>query len=302
MRLVIALGGNAILRHGERGSFEGQLRNLKNTARLLADVAEKNELVITHGNGPQVGNLLIQQEQARSLVPPMPLDVCDAMTQGLLGYAIQTALDKELSNANNPKRTVTILTRMVVDSNDPAFKNPTKPVGPFYDKQSGLPSNWVIKEDAGRGYRRVVPSPIPVRSLESLAINTLLREGFVVVCAGGGGIPVVQGLTGVEAVIDKDLASYVIAKEVRADGLVILTDVENVYLNYRKSSQKPINTVSVGEMKGYLEKGHFAEGSMKPKVLAAIKFVEDGGKFAIITSLDKLVDALSGKAGTIIKP
>ncbi len=300
MRLVIALGGNAILKRGERGTFSSQLANLRRTSGFLAEIAREHEIVITHGNGPQVGALLIQQEQAKGLVPPMPLDACDAMTQGLLGYAIQTEMDKVMREKGMDKRTVSVLTRMVVDKNDPAFENPTKPVGPFYPSPKGLPKEWVVKEDAGRGYRRVVPSPMPIRSLESKAILALLDRGYIVVCGGGGGIPVLEDLTGVEAVIDKDLASYVIAREIGADGLIILTDVEYAYLNFRKPNQKPIREITLEKMKSYLSEGHFSEGSMKPKILAAIKFVESGGKFSIITRLDKVLDALNRKTGTII--
>ncbi|MDD5022642.1 MAG: carbamate kinase [Candidatus ainarchaeum sp.] len=295
MKVVIALGGNAILQKGDKGTEEEQRNNVYKSCKQIAKLIEKGyEIVITHGNGPQVGNLLIQQESAKKQVEKMPLDVCDAMTQGQIGYWIQQSLE-EITG----KETSTIITQVLVDKNDTAFKKPTKPVGPFYEEK--IEEGMIF--DAGRGYRKVVPSPEPIRTIEIESIKKLLKQNVIVIASGGGGIPIIEEkgkYKGVEAVIDKDRASQVLGNELKSEILIILTAVSNVYLNFHKPNQKALYNIDLEELKVYLKEGHFAEGSMKPKIEAAIKFVEKGGKKAIITSLDKVVEALEGEAGTII--
>ncbi len=304
--IVVALGGNAILQKGEKGTFEEQYGNVRKTCKHIVKLIEQGyNVVITHGNGPQVGAILLQNEAGKDLVPPMPLDVCGAESQGFIGYMIQQNLDNLLKGK---KPVATVVTQVVVDINDPAFNEPSKPVGPFYDEKQAKKladeKGWVVKEDAGRGWRRVVPSPDPKRIVEASSINALIKAGIVVIASGGGGIPVVEkpdgSLSGVEAVIDKDLAGERLAKEVKADILMILTSVDQVYLNYGKPEQKGISKMTIGEAKKYYEEGHFAKGSMGPKIKAAIRFIENGGKKAIITSPELATDALAGKAGTII--
>ncbi len=303
--IVVALGGNAILQKGEKGTFEEQYKNVRKTCEHIAKLIDRGyRVVITHGNGPQVGAILLQNDAGKELVPPMPLDVCGAESQGFIGYMIQQNLDNLLKG----KRPVaTVVTQVVVNKDDPAFNDPSKPVGPFYDeataKKLQKEKGWIVKEDAGRGWRRVVPSPDPKRIVESEAINSLIKAGVIVIASGGGGIPVIEedgNLRGVEAVIDKDLAGERLAKEVKADILMILTSVDQVYLNYGKPEQKGLSRMTVEEAKKYYDEGHFAKGSMGPKVKAAIRFVENGGKMAIITSPELATDALDGKAGTII--
>ncbi|HHY39613.1 MAG TPA: carbamate kinase [Clostridia bacterium] len=308
--LVIALGGNAILQPGQRGTFEEQIENVRVTCKGIADLIEKGyRVVLTHGNGPQVGNILIQQEEGKTKVPAMPLDVCGAESQGLIGYMFQQSLSNELSRRGLKKTVVSLITQTVVDPEDPAFENPSKPVGPFYTEEESRrlaqEKGYVIKEDAGRGYRRVVPSPDPKTIVESEAIKALVDAGVIVICTGGGGIPVrlstrdgVSEIGGVEAVIDKDLGAERLAHELKADLLMILTDVEVVYLNYRQPNQRALSEVTVAEAKEFLAEGHFRAGSMEPKVKAAIRFMENGGKRAIISSLEKLNEALEGKTGT----
>ncbi len=294
MKIVIALGGNAILQKGEKGTEEEQRKNVMKSCRQIAKLINDHEIVIAHGNGPQVGNLFIQQQRAERELPPMPLHLCDAMTQGQIGYWIQQSL-RDLSK----KEVVTVITQVLVDKEDPAFKNPTKPVGPFYEEKQSKDMVY----DAGRGYRKVVPSPKPIKIIELESIKELIDSGTIVIACGGGGIPVIEEngkLKGVEAVIDKDRASQVLANEIEAEVLIILTSVSNVYLNYQKPNQKVLYNLTTEEAKKYLEEGHFAEGSMKPKIEAAVEFIENGGKKAIITSLDKIVEALEGEAGTII--
>lgn len=311
--LVVALGGNAILQRGEKGTFEEQYNNVKNTAKDLANLVEAGyKLVITHGNGPQVGATLLRHEAGQKMfgIPAFPMDVCGAETQGFIGYMIQQALRNELKSRGIDKYVVTVITRVIVDKDDPAFKNPTKPVGPFYTKEEAEElakkrPDWVIKEDSGRGYRRVVPSPDPKIIAERHAIKTLAENGFIVVASGGGGIPIVEEGTvarGVEAVIDKDLAGERLATLIRADRFIILTDVDGAYLNYGTPQQKKLGFVRLSEMKKYYQEGHFKAGSMGPKVLASIRFVENGGKEAIIAKLGTVIEALEGKEGTHIIP
>ena len=308
--VVIALGGNAILQPGQKGTFEEQMANVETTCRQLTQMvlSGKYKIVITHGNGPQVGNILLQNEAAKDVAAPMPLFVCGAESQGLIGFMIQQSLHNLLQEVGKGDIPVaTIVTQVVVDENDPAFENPSKPVGPFYSeeeaKRLAAEKGYHIKEDAGRGWRRVVPSPDPIEIFEKEAIRQLIAARSIVIASGGGGIPVVEKdgkLKGVDAVIDKDLAGERLAVDVEAKIFLILTDVEQVKLNYKTPQEKGISHMTVEEAKRYREEGHFAKGSMEPKVRAAIRFIEAGGEKAIITSLDKAMDALEGKAGTTI--
>jgi len=308
--LVIALGGNMLLQKGESGTFEDQLKNAKKTAKLIAELIEKGyEVIISHGNGPQVGGILIQQEKGKDEVPAMPLDVCVAESQGEIGYMLQRALGEELMKRGINRPVATVVTQVLVDEKDDAFKNPTKPIGPFYSKkQAGKltkETGYLFKEDAGRGYRRVVPSPEPKEIVEKDAIKRMVKGDVVVIASGGGGIPVVRRgnkLKGVEAVIDKDLAAAVLAEDVGADMLIILTDVKAVFLNYRKGKgcEMELRKTTAENAEKYMEEGHFAPGSMKPKVQAAINFARKGGK-TIITSPKYLEKALKGDAGTLIE-
>jgi len=312
LRILAALGGNAVKQAHERGTFEEQLKNVRIACYRLAELVEKGyELVITHGNGPQVGNLAIQQEMAEEIVPPQPLHVLGAMTQGQIGYMMQQTLTNILSSKGIKKNIITVVTQVLVKKNDPAFNNPTKPVGPFYTKEEAeklaLKKGYIIKKvklSGGRVYRRVVPSPDPIRIVEGDSIKNLVDMGFIVIASGGGGIPVILNengeYEGIDAVIDKDLAGEKLAEAVKADIFLILTDVEKVKLNFGKPDERDINFMTLEEAKKYLEEGHFLPGSMAPKILACIRFIEWGGRKAIITSLDKAVEALDGKTGTHI--
>jgi carbamate kinase len=305
--IVIALGGNAVLQRGEKGTFEEQYENVKKTSARVADLIERGyRIVLTHGNGPQVGATLLRHEAAKNIVPPFPLDACGAETQGFIGYMMQQALRNELKSRGIDKFVVTIITRTIVDKHDSAFRNPTKPIGPFYtkdeaDKVKQQKPELVIKEDAGRGYRRVVPSPDPKIIAERHAIRALVDAGFVVVACGGGGIPIIEEsghAMGVEAVIDKDLGAQRLATLIGAHILVILTDVEGAYINYGKPNQELIREITSGKLKNYASDGQFKEGSMAPKVEAVIRFVESGGERAIIAALGSLIEALDNKTGT----
>ena len=312
--IVVALGGNALLRRGQKGTFEEQYRNVKVTAKFLADLIQRGyRLTITHGNGPQVGATLLRHDAGERLyqVPAFPMDVCGAETQGFIGYMIQQALRDELRRRRIDRDVVTIVTRVVVDKDDPAFQNPTKPVGPFYTREQmeelkKIHPEYVFREDKARGgWRRVVPSPDPRYIAESNAIKILAENGVIVIASGGGGIPVVEEdgeMRGVEAVIDKDLAGERLATFLRADKFVILTDIDGVYINFGKPNQRKLTKVKVDELKRYLREGHFAAGSMKPKVEAVIRFIEGGGKEAIIAELSQLLDAVEGDAGTHVYP
>jgi len=310
---VIALGGNAILQPGQKGTVEEQTANVKVTCEQFVRMvlSGRYKIVITHGNGPQVGNILLQNEAGKgSGVPAMPLDVCGAKSQGLIGYMIQQTLHNLLAEQGRADIPIaTVVTQVVVDKDDPAFQTPTKPVGPFYEeaqaRQLAQDKDYHVKEDAGRGWRRVVPSPDPIEIFEKAAIRQLVDARTIVIASGGGGIPVVKKdgrLTGVEAVIDKDLAGQRLAADVEAKIFLILTDVEQVKLNYKKPGEKGISRATLAEMKRYHAEGHFAKGSMEPKIRAAIRFIEAGGERAIIASLDHAMDALEGRAGTTITP
>lgn len=303
--VVVALGGNAILQPKQKGTIEEQMANVNASAKNIVKLIQEGyRVVVAHGNGPQVGNILLQNAAAREQVPAMPLDVCGAESQGLIGYMIQQNIRNELKKAGIDKPVVTILTQVVVDRHDPAFQNPTKPVGAFYSKEEAEKNmkekgeTWI--EDSGRGWRKVVPSPKPQEVVELEAVRTLVETGAVVIAVGGGGIPVVKEddkLVGVEAVIDKDLASSLLAKNLGADILAIATDVPYVAINYGKPDQKNLKSMTVEEAKKYLEEGQFGKGSMGPKVQAVLNFVEAGGQ-GIITSLDTLREAVVGDAGT----
>ena len=310
-KLVIALGGNALQAAGKPATAEAQLEVVEQTCEYIADIMEGGEyqVIVAHGNGPQVGRLVLQNEYAAEITPPMPFDVCGAMSQGMIGYHIQQGLSKVLRHRGKKVPVSTIVTQVVVDKNDPKFQNPSKPIGPFYKedeaKKIAAERGYVMKEDAGRGWRRVVASPVPKEIIEIDSVRCLLEKNYVVITVGGGGIPVIwndQGdLEGVAAVIDKDLASEKLAEDLDADVLLILTAVEQVYINYGKPDQKALTELTPEEAEKYMAEGHFAPGSMLPKVEAAVKFARSKpGRRAVITSLDKAVDALEGKTGTVV--
>ena len=313
-RIVIALGGNAILKAYQKGFVEEQLKNIRITCEQILDmIAKGHKIIITHGNGPQVGNLLIQQEEAHSKVPAMPMDVCGAMSQGQIGYMLEQVLYNLLQAKGVNRDVLTIITQVMVDSEDSAFENPTKPVGPFYDMEIKehyeKEKNYIIKEvkpGNDRPFRRVVPSPNPLRILEAKALKHLIDAGTIIIASGGGGIPVAMDSKGdyhgVEAVIDKDLAGEKLAEAVIADLLLILTDVEKVFLNFGTPKQMALDLVQLEKVNAYQKEGHFSPGSMGPKVEACVRFLEFGGERAIITSLDKASSALEGKTGTHFIP
>lgn len=306
-RIVVALGGNAIL--SDDASEKAQRLAIQSTCEKLFNLTESgNELIISHGNGPQVGNLLLQQEAANSEKnPAMPIDTCVAMTQGSIGYWMQNEMSKVLYKKGVNRQVVSLVTQVSVDPNDDAFKNPTKPIGPFLTKEeaeiAAKKDNGIYKEDSGRGYRKVVPSPKPTGIVEYKSVEKLIENNFITISCGGGGVPVVlteDGYTGVEAVIDKDLASQKLAELVKADELIILTGVDNVYVNYNKPNQEKLEKVTVSKLREFIKEDQFPKGSMLPKIEAAIAFVEASEKgVAIITSLDKLGEINNG-AGTVI--
>ena len=308
-RLVIALGGNALQSGNAAPTAEAQLEVVRGTARQLAEVSARGyEMAIVHGNGPQVGRILLASETAKDVVPPMPFDVCGAMSQGYIGYHIQQALKYALAARNRNYPVVALTTQMIVDGNDPAFQNPTKPIGAFYTEEEARTlereKGYAMCEDAGRGWRRVVASPLPRKIVEIEAVRLLWDHAIVITC-GGGGVPVVEHpdgtLEGVAAVIDKDFAAELLAEEVNADALLILTEVEKVAIHFGKPNQQDLGHLSLAEAARYVEEGQFGVGSMLPKVQAAMKFVRNNpGRKAIITSLDKCLDALDGKTGTVI--
>ena len=311
-KVVVALGGNALQEAGSPPTAEAQLAVVKKTCEYLADISCKGyEMAVVHGNGPQVGNITLSQETAEKInpkLPAMPFDVCGAMSQGYIGYQIQQCLRDALRNRNRNVPVVTLVTQVIVDEHDKAFQNPTKPIGPFYTeeeaKKIAKEKGYTVKEDAGRGWRRVVASPTPKRIAEIDSVKRLW-DSTIVITAGGGGIPVIENmdgsLTGVPAVIDKDLAAERLAEDMETDILLILTEVDKISLNFKKPNQQDLSHVTVAEAIKYIEEGHFAPGSMLPKVMAAIKFARRfPGKKAIITSLYKAVEALDGKEGTVI--
>lgn len=308
---VIALGGNAITRESEEGDIRQQFANTRRSLIGVVDLIERGyQLVITHGNGPQVGNALIRVEASRHLVPPLPLGIIVADLQGGMGYMIEQSLQNELSRRGIKRNVTTIVTQVIVDKNDPSILNPTKFVGPFYTKEEveklRKQRGWIIKEDPGRGYRRVVPSPHPLEIVEKEVIKILFKAGVIVIASGGGGIPVYRkedgALESIDGVIDKDRTAAVLAKDIGAEELINLTAVEKVALNFRKENQIDLDELTVEEAKKYLAQGHFPVGSMGPKIESAIDFLESGGRQVLITSIEKLIEAIEGKTGTRIVP
>jgi carbamate kinase len=310
---VVAIGGNAILRAGEEATLQNQMRNLRETSDHLACMIKSGyDMVLTHGNGPQVGDILLQNELAMAEVPPMPLDVCVAESQGFIGYMIQQTLGEALTRAKVKKVVTCVLTRVLVDADDPAFERPTKPVGPFYSEQRAMElrqqKGWDFIIDSKRGgYRRVVPSPRPLAIIEKSGIRRMVFGGVdqaeVVVASGGGGIPVILQdgvLRGVEAVVDKDLAAAVLAIGIEEKLFIMLTDVDHVYIDFNSKKPRPIFEIGLAEFERLYEQGQFPPGSMGPKAEAAITFLRNGGERVIITSTEKLDAALEGKAGTRI--
>lgn len=312
---IIALGGNSILRAKQKGTVEEQYANLDQTAEQLLDLLHSgNQVVITHGNGPQVGNLFLAVEAAKHVVPPLPLEICGAATEGFMGYMIQNTLANHLRRIGAPHNITTVVTQVVVDKNDPAFKSPSKPIGPFYDastaEQLRLEKGWQVVEDSGRGYRRVVPSPLPVHIQQARIIKHMLEHGEIVIAVGGGGIPVIReenrDLVGVDAVIDKDYASARLAIEIDADVLFILTAVEYVYQDFGTPQQKALEELSLAQAKQLLADGHFGRGSMEPKIRAGIMFLEEAPhdpareREVIITLPETAMAALEDKTGTRI--
>jgi len=304
----VALGGNAILPSGESGTAAEQEATIDSTSKKLVRViSEGHDIAITHGNGPQVGDILLAYDSARGVLPAMPLDVCGAQSQGMIGYMLQQSLENALRSAGIKKSVVTVLTQTVVSATDPALADPTKPIGRFYDEVEARDlkkrNGWSMINDNNKGFRRVVPSPNPVAFMESGTIKSLFDQGTVVIAAGGGGVPVVRdsrsgGCVGVEAVIDKDLGAALLARLLEVDLLMILADVDGVFLNYGSREEKLQDKMSVQDARRYLSEGQFPPGSMGPKVEAAARFIESGGKRAVIGSLDKVEEMLGGKTGT----
>lgn len=308
--MLLAVGGNSLIRAGEKGTVAEQRENTRRTAAAILDLIRQGyRLAITHGNGPQVGAALLRSERASDQVPGHSLDVCDAATQGEIGYLLQQSLTNELARAGLRGPVVTVLTQVVVSPDDPAMRHPTKPIGPFYSRADAEERRrllgWQIVEDAARGYRRVVPSPEPVEVVELEVIRDLVHDGVLVIAAGGGGIPVMRangGLQGVEAVIDKDRASALLASELGVDLFAISTDTDFVYLDYKRPEQRSIRLATAGEMEAYLAAGHFPPGNMGPKVESALRFLQRGGQEVVITSYEHLAEAVAGRAGTHIVP
>lgn len=309
MRVLLALGGNAILKEGERWTYELQRQNIDAaTKRIAGIIGRGHSVIITHGNGPQVGGILLRNELARKRLPPMPLHICGGESQGMLGYMLAQSLANQLNRSGIENEVVCVLTQTVVSASDPGFRKPAKPIGPFYSKSEAeklaKEYGWAIVKEAGR-YRRVVASPAPVSIVELGALRSLFSQGKIVVCAGGGGVPVVRHgriLKGVDAVIDKDLASSLLARLLEVDMFVMLTDVPGVFLNYRKKGEERLALLTVGECQRYLSDGQFGEGTMKPKIEAALGYVRATGNDAVIASLAQAEGAVLGTAGTRITP
>ena len=302
--LLVAMGGNALIRKGQEGTIEQQFDNLRVPIRQIAMLSGDYRILMTHGNGPQVGNLLLQQEASHE-VPKLPLEILVAQTQGQIGYMIESVLDSELMalGIHHQQPIVSLISYVVVDENDPAFKNPTKPIGPIYTEKEAASVPYPVMKTA-KGYRRVVVSPEPVTIVEKREIKTLIDMGFVVICCGGGGIPVIRegrSFCGVNAVIDKDLASAKLAEEVGVDIFMIATDEKAIAVNYGKPNQKFLKCLTISEAETYLKEGQFPPGSMEPKVQAAIQFIKYGGNRAVIGSIEEIKKAIAGEAGTEIK-
>ena len=305
---LIAVGGNSLIRAGEKGTISEQLANTRRTAAAIIGLIRDGwRLVLTHGNGPQVGAALLRSERASDQVYGQSLDVCDAATQGEIGYLLQQSLRNELDAAGVQVPVATLLTQAVVCRDDPAMRHPTKPIGPFYSRsvaeERARTLGWQVVEDAARGYRRVVPSPEPIEVVEEPIVRMLLEQGVLVIAAGGGGIPVVRtpnGLEGVEAVIDKDRVSALLAARLAVDCFIVSTDADRVYLDYRKPTQRPLDRVTAEEIERHHRAGQFPPGNMGPKIESALRFLREGGREVIITSFERIPSALRGEAGTTI--
>jgi len=306
MKIVIALGGNAILRRGEKGTAEEQFSHVQAAATCIAGlITEGHSVVITHGNGPQVGDILLKEECARGTLPEMPLDICGAMSQGMLGYMLQQSLGNALHEREITKPVISVITQTLVDPDDPAFSRPEKPIGPYYESQNAAPEGRILRSAGSGQFRRVVASPDPLQIIEGEAIRMLTDQGVILIAAGGGGIPVIRDgsgrLTGVEAVVDKDLAAEKLARVAGASLLLILTDVPSVYRAFGTPEEEAIGTITTIEARNLLLAGEFPEGSMAPKILACVRFAEAGGE-AVITSPAHAYEAVKGLAGTRIIP
>jgi len=306
---VVAFGGNALLRSEDHGTQEEQIARAKQAARWLAEIVRQDyKLIVVHGNGPQVGNILVQAEEASTKIPPQSLDVCVAQTEGSIGFMLQQAIRNRLAAIGRGGDVATVLTEVEVDPNDPAFKRPTKPIGPFFTRYRAealeRDLGWVMREDSGRGWRHVVPSPRPLRILGVETISHMLNASAVVIAAGGGGVPVVRGRDGqwrgIEAVIDKDYASALLATELRADLFIILTGVAQVAIDFGKPSETLLSRLSVDDASRYLAEGQFPPGSMGPKIEAATQFVRASGRSVLITDVEHLREALVGEGGTVV--
>jgi carbamate kinase len=311
MLAVVAFGGNALLRPEDRGTQEEQIARAKQAARWLAEIVRRGyKLVVVHGNGPQVGNILVQAEEASTKIPPQSLDVCVAQTEGSIGFMLQQAIRNRLESIGLGGEVATVLTEVEVDVADPAFKRPTKPIGPFFTRYRAealeRDLGWTMKEDSGRGWRHVVPSPKPLRILNINTISRMLDSASVIMAAGGGGIPVVKGRDnqwrGIEAVIDKDYASALLAANLKADLFIILTGVPKVALDFNKPTQRTVDRLTIAEAEKHMAEGQFPPGSMGPKIDSAMQFVRASGQQVLITDVDVLREALEGKDGTLIVP
>ena len=306
-KAIVALGGNALIKENQEGTIYEQFANTREIMKDIVKIIEEGwDIVITHGNAPQVGAILLQNDIARDVTPPMPLGICVAESEGLIGYMIQQCLSNALKKSEIDRSVVTLITQVLVDENDPTFKNPTKPIGPYYgdDEVEDVKDEGYKVKKQKDGWRIVVPSPDPKSIVEGEIINKMLDDEIIVVASGGGGMPVIEkegwGLDGLEAVIDKDLASERLAESIDAELLMILTNVDKVYLDYNTPDQKPLDNISLNNLKKYYEEGLFPPGSMGPKILASIRFLESGGKKVIISHVNKGWDALQGKTGTHI--
>ncbi|MCF7911379.1 MAG: carbamate kinase [Candidatus Cloacimonetes bacterium] len=306
---VIAIGGNSLIKPGQRGSVEEQFEAVSSTVENIYKIIQLGyNVVITHGNGPQVGNILIQSEAGKHQVPALPLHYCGAFSQGGMGYMIQQVAQNVFAREDHQQDVATIVTQVLVDHADPAFEHPTKPIGPFYASLEELQHRidehgWVVVEDAGRGFRRVVASPKPLEIIEQTIIKTLINAGDLVIAVGGGGIPVIReegALQGISAVIDKDFASSLLASEIKADLFIISTGVEKVAINFKSDSPQWLNSLTMEQCRQYLDNEEFAKGSMMPKIEASMKFLENGGSEVIITSPENLFEAVIGNTGTHI--
>jgi len=306
MKIVIALGGNAILQKGEKQTYSTLIKNIKKTCKSIIHIIKNNKVVISHGNGSEIGYLLLQNEIAKKEIPAMPLDVLGAESQALIGYLFEEQLRNTLRENKIDLPVANIVTQVLVDKNDKAFKNPTKPIGPFYTKEQSkelIKKGFKIVNDARRGYRRVVPSPLPKKILELEVIKDLISKKVIVIAAGGGGIPVYldkEKLKGIEAVIDKDYASQLLANSIKADLLLILTGTPYIYLNFMKKNQIALKKLTTKQAQDLINQGEFQDGNIKPKLQAAVNFVKISGKKAIITSPENAVKALNNKKGTLI--